>query len=491
MIEIPAAPPANPLPSPLAPVEAAVGPAAPDEGGGRLRRGAEAVDRRWVTGATVVGGALRSWFVLFSHPLGKFIYSDMQGYLEAGRSLLSATHRWSPWDVLKPRGMTFLGYAVFSLAPGHDQGRALLIFGLLQTLLSTVTIPLVFVGVRRFFGRRAALVACCLWAIDYLPIGLTGYLLAETYLTFFMALAFALLDPERPRRSFLAGAAVGLACLFKAQAAVLFPLWALALWAFGRAPALPTGAPKPRLRFLTAPRRSALALIAGTALVTGPECVAVSNIVGHPVFLSAYGGQNFYNGHCPVKLFTYKGPEGYFSAGLPKVYERNLDYPDITLTHSIFDSSFYVQRGLECWLTTPGHAALWLVEQVADLFAGWPGSTIDVWPDFAVEGLERWVRIANLITAYFLAPLAFWALWSERRRLGAWLAFGAPILGELAVALVFFGDPRYREPFDFFLIGAASWTLVQIGVAIAQRRGKVATAQSTPAEAPEPLPGTR
>ena len=40
--------------------------------------------------------------------------------------------------------------------------------------------------------------------------------------------------------------------------------------------------------------------------------------------------------------------------------------------------------------------SLWVVQQLADTSAGWPGSTIDVWPDWATEQFP-WARGTNLV----------------------------------------------------------------------------------------------
>ena len=188
-------------------------------------------------------------------------------------------------------------------------------WALLQTLLSTATLPLAFLGTRRFFARRAARIAIVVLALDAVAISFTGFLMVETYAMFCLALAFALLVPERPWLTLCSGAALGLAGLFKPQVLPLVPLWCLLLLCW------PEGSATGLLGWLALPRRiSAVLLGVGVLAVVIPESVAVSRIVGRPTLLSAYSGQNFYVGHCTASgtlhaiaaagLLLGRGPQG-------------------------------------------------------------------------------------------------------------------------------------------------------------------------------------
>jgi hypothetical protein len=397
----------------------------------------------WVAAATLVGLALRFWYVLRLHPPSQYLYSDMGGFLNQARTFAEPHHQMGLWDTIKPRAMGLTGALVIRLFPHHGVGA----WGVLQALLGAAALPLIYIGVRRCFGARPALWAVALSSIHFLFISFTGFLMAETYVTFLLALSFALLVPEQPLATLGSGVALGLATCFKAQAFVLLILWAILLWLMGR------------LARLTLFRLSAVALTVGALAIVVPESVVISRVAGHPTFLSTYGGQNVYVGHCHVKLLTCDGgPLGVFYSGVPKVYQRNEPWPDVTFPVSVFDSAFYVREGIACFTQSFQFAATWLLQQLADVFAGWPGSTIDPWPESGTS-FEGWNRGANLAVAYLFAPLAFIGLWLGRRRLGAWLGFGMPMLSVLAIALVFSGDPRYREPFDFFIFGSAGLAL--------------------------------
>ncbi len=185
--------------------------------------------------------------------------------------------------------------------------------------------------------------------------------------------------------------------------------------------------------------------------------MAVSRINGHPTLLTPYGGQNFYIGHCNV---TKMDMNGSFFAGVPKVYQRNEPWPDVSFHVPVFDSAFYVEEGMKCFRQSFWGSALWIVEQLADCFAGWPGSTIDPWP--IPQGWNSITRPFNLLIAYLFLPLALVTLWRRRADRGTWLGFGAPLASIWGLAVIFSGDPRYREPFDLFTIAGGSWTLLHL-----------------------------
>ncbi len=417
-------------------------------------------DLRWILLWTAIGLAIRAIHALWLHPLGNYLWSDMGGHFNTAQRFAVPWHVPIKMDVVKPRAMSFVGGVILREFGQGNLGKQM--WGLLQVLLSTATLPLAFVGTRRFFGRRAARIAIVILALDALSIAFVGFLMVETYAMFCLALTFALLDPERPRRSLWAGAALGLAGLFKPQILLIAPLWCLLLFFWPGigsgegAGATASATARGFLVWLAERRRLAAILLgAGVLVVVTPEIVAVSKIVGRPTLLSAYSGQNFYVGHCNVmNTIMTGGPGDYFTAGVPKVYERNEPWPDVTFNVSVFDSDFYFREGMKCWRKSFWGSVLWSVEQLADVFAGWPGSTIDPFP--IPGGWDSLPRYFSVALEYLFVPLAFAGLWRRRRELDAWIGFGAPMGAIWGLALVFSGDPRYREPFDVFIVAAAS-----------------------------------
>ena len=404
----------------------------------------------------------------------------MLGNLNAARSVAAPHHIWNKWDTNKPPGMGLVGGYLLQ----HWPKSAVKLWGLAQAFLSAATLPLIFVGLRRFLGSRAALLGMALMTFHFVVAAYVGFLMAETYLVFFLALSLALLVPNRPALAFLSGLAIGVGCIFKAQPTTLIPFWCLALW-FGGNGRIPFERWNWRWIFGASNRArlSGLALLFGLGVVVVPESVWASRLIGHPVFLSAYGGQNVYVGHCHVKLLTCDGgPDGNFTSGVPKVYQRNEPWPDVTFHVPVFESAFYSNEGMKCFKASLGGAIVWSAQQLADVFAGWPGSTIAPWPDtwFSFWGGFSPNSLSNLIFSYLLFPLAVWGFWLERRRGGAWVVFMAPLGAVWSVAIMFSGDPRYRLPYDFFFLGLTAVALLHLYDRLRRLRVKLVVNEAAP-----------
>ncbi len=110
---------------------------------------------------------------------------------------------------------------------------------------------------------------------------------------------------------------------------------------------------------------------------------------------------------------------------------------------------------------------------MADLFA-----TTDPWPPRGKLGkLVAWHNEAYCWTLLFILPAAFWL--GRRRWPENWLLI--QYLTVLPVALVFYGDPRYRIPYDMFGILMATGILTH---SIGGRRDSERGAES-PLAAPD------
>ncbi len=413
--------------------------------------------------ATIIGEGLRLWYVLQIHPPAGFLHSDMLGNVQRAYSMSDAHHRQGPLDVYVPRGISALAEVALHFFPD----RSVEALSPIQALLGAAVIPLLFIATRRYLGRWPGIIAAWLWALDFLPIGYAGFFMAETYLAFLLVLAVVLLSPTNAWRCLAAGLTLGFACLFKGYTLLIVAAWAaLLFWRH---------------------RRAAVALVAGTMLVVIPESVAVSKIAGRPALLSTNGGQIFYSGHCPIHLLTCIGPAGTWVAGAPTTYQLHPEWPDVLINVGCYDSAAYYKMGWLCTTQMGWRLPGWALEQVFNAFGGWPGHAVDPWPvdeDLPGRPLGHWFNIATAL----LTPFALFAWWRRRRELNSWIIIGVPFAVILGIALIFMGDPRYREPFDAFLLAGAAAGLVELAGIVARRRARPAPTPAAPLPPPLPPP---
>ncbi|MHB8420795.1 MAG: phospholipid carrier-dependent glycosyltransferase [Myxococcales bacterium] len=387
-----------------------------------------------VLAATAVGGALRAYHVLVQHPPPHFLFGEMLA--SVNRYYAFYEHRpFLPEGSLFPPGLTWLG----AFALHRRWGQAGEWLAPWQALVSAASIPLAYLGLRRFFGSRAAAWGAALLAIDPLAIGLAGFFVPDPYLAFFLVAAFALLRPGRPVSCLLSGAALGAASLFGAPALALAALWALALWV-AKAPAR---------------RLSSVALVLGVLAVVVPESVGVSRQAHQAVVLASGAGAEFYADHCRLRPVGRVDP-----LAAPQPLDPELPgsdaWPAVAVAAPLSRTALYFREGLRCASGSPWDAAASTGHQLLGLLGAWPPGSFDVWPLGTGDDLP-WARAGNLIAAWLLLPLALWGLFRRRRLLEAWLGFGLPLLAPALVAVVFAGSPRLRAAFDPFLFGAAAW----------------------------------
>jgi 4-amino-4-deoxy-L-arabinose transferase-like glycosyltransferase len=393
----------------------------------------------WTLG---LGTVSRLIFVMFIHRPYDFDWSDMHSYIERAVQMADPVHGSNSYDWYYPSGTSAVLSIVLRLfrEPGGWTVAAFF-----QAMLSSAEILLIFMAARRYFGRRIALVASILFAADYMTYGYAGYFLSENYLEIGLVGAMAVLDPDKPRRGLLAGLLLGFGAWAKSQAFLLAPLWALVLAWRGK-------------------WRSAGMVMVGALLVVVPVSIYVSKASQHPVFISNNGGQTFALGQCPIKEIHYDdrihNTAAMFIA--PVLAQRQgrgeieASWQNAFYHESFQNSGYYLREGLHCIERYPRHALRMAWRHFLDTFVGPPDSPALPWPDsytpFAVPAITT-----NYLICLILVPLGFVGAWKRRREVGMWLLVVLPIASLLLSAVLFHGDPRFREPYDFcFFIAAAS-----------------------------------
>ncbi|MBS2029540.1 MAG: hypothetical protein JST54_16680 [Deltaproteobacteria bacterium] len=446
----PVAPPPDAPIAPVTPEPVAPPPTPVPKRGPRAWYGGLSREARWVFWATLISGVWRLLFVGFIHQPWKLDFSDMHNYYIAAQHYADLGRSTDTGDWYYPSGTAaMIGFWI--LIFGLNVGKVLA--ALFQALLSTAVIPLTYVAGRRFFSdARVGTWAALLYSVHYLPMGFAGMYMSETYLTIGLAAALALLDPAKPKSAFKAGLALGYGAWAKSQAFLLAPLWAL-LW-------------------LWRGRRWKPGIAVGVAVVM---CLVPISIVatvksGVPAFISTNGGQTFALGQCPIRSIVYEHPKEHWRIGwsAPDLNQRTprgeveASWGDAIFNEPFNHSSYYMKVGLDCIRRYPKNALRAMFYHVADTFSGPPWSNIVPWPD-SHNGYYVPTMISNLFLAYFIAPLAFFGLWKKRHEDGIWLAFGLPFTSLLASAVLFHGDPRFREPYDFMfmLAGMQGWFILR------------------------------
>src|SRR2546423_2016637 len=395
-------------------------------------------ERRWdrLARYAIAGGAIvRALWVLVLHPPPDNVYSDAQSYVESAMRLA----RWAPpehFDAFYPPGMRFiLSLPLAVLGADRDGLVAAAIF---WVILSALTPYFVWRFTRLILTPAAAALAAVLCAFWPIHIAYAGYFMSETPALTFLVLSLWLAERAYRMRShgdgLVAGVVGGLAAATR-PALVLNIV--VAAW--------------PLLRRLRAHWRAfaglAVGVLAVGALVVAPN----SLVVGHIDRVSENSRLTFYLGHCDVNTVR-TGPAGGpgFTFATPVATQlhrgRNVSLPNV----EIWDQSFFYEQGFACIAADAvGHVRT-LVRNIFDM-----GLSTIPWPPSNDPGVRDVTNLANV--AYVLA-LPFIVVGSlrliRRRRLVGAGRGETTLLVHLSLvlvtAIVYFGDPRFRTPYDVF-----------------------------------------
>ena len=430
---------------------------------------------------TALGFVLRVAHVLASrqNPFFDFLRADSGAYDRWGQRI--AAGEWIGRGIFyqDPLYPYFLGifYACF--------GRHLAALLLVQSLLGSLNVLLLWGIASRLWGSRVGVVTAILAAL-YAPFWFYDGLVLKTFLEVLLlnaAILVLLVSSEAgnrnsaARRGLLAGVLLGLGALARANYLVLVPL--LLWWLIYLAPRRASGK---RLEDRRASRlsRSSPQLAAGLGLLLGLVLVLlpvlVRNLaVGHDwVLTTAQAGQNFYTGNNPENVRgTYVQP----SFARPDPQHEQEDFlreaqrrAGRPLSPSRA-SRFWFRQGLDYIAAHPGRAVAMDLKKLGLLLHRYEVPDNE---DFLFwSRYSPWLRF-NPLRFGLLGPLALVGLvlgWSRRRQLSLlYLVLGGYLL---SIAL-FFVLGRYRMPAVSLLLIFAAGAWVEVTGALKQsNRGRL------------------
>ncbi|MEW5854381.1 MAG: hypothetical protein AB2A00_36740 [Myxococcota bacterium] len=397
--------------------------------------------RAWVALVVTVAFTVveRFLFVFHFSPPSRAVSSDMAGYVDRAWRLASGA-QLNRFDTFFPPGTHLLMTPAMWIA--GDKDRGLILNQYLWWFLAVGTALVVAELAWQLFHHPVPVVLS-LWGLyahqafqQY-----AGFFLSELPFSFFMActvvagMVAARQPPSRSRVLWyaLTGVLGGVAMVIRPQ----FVLTAGVM-----------GLPLLMRQFPFVRWREACALVG--ALVVSPLLAMTLNAraAGEYVGLATNGGFNFYQGHCPVDVVETRTSHGVYIWGSPARLQRlqregRLETRTVIQGHMAWENDYFIREGLECirrdgW----GHLDR-VVGNVADFFhttSPWPGSASHVGP---------LLLMVNQIYCFALLCSVIAALFVVRRRKPERLLLML-LCTALPVALIFYGDSRFRIPYDMF-----------------------------------------
>jgi len=420
-------------------------------------------DRWWNRFAliSIVAGVIVRVVAVVLHPPLNYDYSDIHGYVTRAMRLADGVHL-NRFDTFFPPGTHILLALPFKI---FGTGRTgLWAASVLWVLLSSAVPLLAWRFALRVMSPKAAAVTAALCAFWPIYIAYGGYFMSEipsvVALLATLCLAFRVRDETGTRRIFFAaatGVVAGASLAIRPQLGLNVAIAAVTMFGVRRS------------------ARAAAAAVVGLAIPLA-AVLALNFSAAHTfVGLSENGGLNFFQGHCPVHdVRTSKAAVGELDFASPVVVQENrgrdYDFPG----HIAWEQSFFFRQGLDCIRSDGiGHVVV-LARNVADL-----GITSVPWPPSTDPGLHRFVKPANLVFSWTLPSIIVLAIAyaSGRRKEVRRAATGAGwadrpgllvahLLCVFPTAIVFYGDPRFRVPYDVFGLGLAA----MLAVAVLDRR---------------------
>ena len=381
--------------------------------------------RTWTALLLFSALALRVGF-LFSLPdqLDLVHYGDQGTFDQLATSLVEKkTFGWEG----RPNAARSPAYPFFLAACYLLFGKSLRAVRLVQALLGTLTVLLIYLWARDWFTETAARWAGGIAAVYPFYIFYTGYMLQETLLVFCSVLALYLLHNLQKRNSpslaFSSGMTLGLLILTKAS---LLPFAILSLL------------------LVAARRKGGVAACLGFSLCLLPWLSRNTLLLGQPV-LDTHGGITAFEG-----IVYYR----FNKAGRGGDAIRASDFwPEVSRMDELGQDRFFKGRVKEFVLSHPAAYLKQISWNFLDFWRLYPRLDISfVHPTYKLAAV-------SLLFELPLMLLSVWSLWGLRSRWREWLL---PILlvGPLTLAhCLIIAQMRYRLPAMAVLIVLAGWTL--------------------------------
>jgi 4-amino-4-deoxy-L-arabinose transferase-like glycosyltransferase len=345
------------------------------------------------------------------------------------------------WGTISFKAMRTPGYPLFLAACQAVFGEWPLGVRLVQAVLGTVSVGLVYLLALRFerlsapgpdggtHGRTASLAAAILAAINPYYVGISELILSETlFIPLLLASVSGMavlwrghdeaerLTPAwRALVAFASGAAGGAAILVKPSFALFLPC-VLVCW-------IAAGGFSRDRRMLGDALRSAVLIAVGVALVMGPWWVRNARTYGRFVATSVWFGASLYDGLNP----------GATGASDMRFREQG----DIRTLEELEQDATLTRRAVEFARENPGRVLELAVVKFGRYFSPWPN---------AEEIRSRWLAVASAAVVIPVYCLIIAGLWNRRRDVRATVLLAGPLFYFCAVHLVFVSSIRYRIP---------------------------------------------
>ncbi len=179
------------------------------------------------------------------------------------------------------------------------------------------------------------------------------------------------------------------------------------------------------------------------------------SLTGELGIVSSNGDFNFFQGRSHIKdlncIDRERGTNYMFAS--PVAVQKNYSYNDTFFTGP-YDSDFFYKNGLDIMKRNPRQSLKYSLQHIADLFI-----TTDIWPSFAInKPFPGLIHLFNLLSFIFIiVPAIFFGIFGLKQ---LWYGGGVltlfPILVIILTSAIYYGDPRFRVPFDVFFIMLAA-----------------------------------
>ena len=408
-----------------------------------------------------IGFILRMIYILETQnsPFIQNLFSDSKIYFDWAKEL-SNSNKW-------------FGKEVFFMSPGYPYflafifkffGPSILAVRILQALINTATIFLIYKTTRNLFDRNTGYVAASIAAVYSIFIFFSGAVFGETIQTFFVTALIYFLSKNqenyRHNKWFLSGLMLGLASLFRANILIVFP--ALFIWiaySFYKSENL-----KKELK------RTLIFLFIGTAIPILP--VTLNNFFAGKEFvlLTSNGGINFYLGNNDKALGVYSTPKDFdFFKDMAGInYAQKLTHKKLTPSES---SSYWYNQGLKFITSYPVDALSLTLKKVLFFFDDDENpQTSQINIDFFRDKYSALLKIPlpNFIFVFLFSIAGFYyslkKLKDDKINL-MYIILVSFVLG----AILFFVSGRFRIAITPLLISFAAFGMINLYNVIKQK----------------------